>query len=76
MPRRTQRKWTKEEVEFLIKNYDKMDNREIARILGRSVISVQHKASRLGLRKSDKIYYYNIGSGLFKILERKIMQNS
>ena len=50
------KKWTKEELEFLIKNYGTMDNRTLATMLGRSVGSVQHQAVRLGLRK-DKSYW-------------------
>ena len=68
------RRWTKEEIDFLKKNYDKLTVKQIAEILGRSVNSVQHKAIRLGLRKTYN--YYNIGRGLFKILEKKIMESA
>jgi len=53
------KRWTREELEFLIKNYGTMDNRTLAAILGRSVGSVQHQARRLGLRK-DKSYWDRI----------------
>jgi len=50
------KRWTKEELEFLIKNYGTMDNRTLATMLGRSVGSIYYQASRLGLRK-DKSYW-------------------
>ena len=54
------KRWTKEEVEFLIRNYSTMDNRILANLLGRSVDSVMHKANRLGLKKSKRFWddYY------------------
>ena len=53
------KRWTKEELEFLIRNYSSMDNRTLAAVLGRSVASVQHQARRLDLRK-DKSYWDKI----------------
>jgi len=53
------KRWTKEELEFLIKNYGVMDNITLAAMLGRSVGSVQHHSRRLGLRK-DKSYWDRI----------------
>ena len=50
------KRWTREELEFLIKNYSTMDNRTLAAMLGRSVGSIYHQATRLGLRK-DKSYW-------------------
>ena len=50
------KKWTKEEVEFLIRNYSTMDNRTLATLLGRSVSSVEHKAKYLGLRKDKRFW--------------------
>jgi len=45
-----QKRWTKEEEEFVRKNYKYMTAKEIADVLGRSVSSVQHKARRMQLR--------------------------
>jgi len=49
--RRTLRSWSFEELEFLINNYDKLPNEEIAKKLGKSIRAVRSKAYRLGLRK-------------------------
>ena len=53
------KRWTREEVEFLIRNYSTTDNRTLATLLGRSVNSIEHKATHLGLRK-DKSYWDKI----------------
>jgi len=48
-----------------MRNYSTVDNRTLATLLGRSVGSVQHKAIRLGLRKSERFwddYYVNYPS--------------
>jgi len=54
------KRWTREEEEFLIRNYGTMDNRTLATLLGRTVDSVTHKANRLGLKKSKRFWddYY------------------
>lgn len=44
-------RWSDDEVEFLVKNYDSMSAREIAERLGKSVGSVKAMASELGLSK-------------------------
>jgi len=64
------KRWTREEVEFLMRNYNNMDNRTLATLLGRSVGSVQHKAIRLGLRKSERFWddYY------MKQCKRRLME--
>ena len=64
------KRWTKEELEFLMRNYSTMDNRRLAAVLGRSVASVQHQARRLGLRKSERFWddYY------MKQCKRRLME--
>ena len=53
--RRIQRKWTKEEIEFLKKNASKMTLYELGEKLGRSRESVRWKARELGLKvKSEQ----------------------
>jgi hypothetical protein len=44
------RRWTEEEVEILKKHYSEMGPYEIAKLLGRSISAIKHKASRLGLK--------------------------
>jgi organic radical activating enzyme len=46
--------WTDEEIEFLHKNYKEKEYQWIARKLGRSTTSIEHKVSRLGLLKNNK----------------------
>jgi len=45
------KEWTREEIAFLVENFNKMTIKEIAERLGRSVYSVRDKARSLGLRK-------------------------
>lgn len=47
-------KWTQEELDFIVANYDKMTNIEIGKRLGRPNKSVTTKAQELGL-KSKKV---------------------
>lgn len=49
----TPRRWTQEEVEILIENKHN-DYVEIAKLLNRSLSSIEHKISRLGQRKYNK----------------------
>ena len=49
--------WTKEELEFLINNYQTMTANEIANKLGRTKCAVQLKANRIGLKLEDKYHY-------------------
>mgnify|MGYP000229835438 CR=1 FL=1 len=44
------KKWSKREIEVLKKYYGKIPTRDLARILGRSIDAVSHKAGALGLR--------------------------
>jgi hypothetical protein len=56
------RKWTKEEVEFLKSNYGKLTPAEIAKILGRSIGSVDAKRHKLGLKpafRTSELFDYS-----------------
>ena len=48
--------WTKKQVDFLIKNKDKMTTKEISKVLNKSQDSITGKLSNLGLRKKKYIY--------------------
>lgn len=51
------RQWTPEDISWLIELYPSMKNEELEVALGRSVTSIQHKATRLGLKKTaDHLY--------------------
>ena len=52
--------WTKDEVRQLRKVFGNNSNATVAGLLGRSVKAVEHKAARLGLRKT-KTYLRSIG---------------
>jgi len=53
-------KWTKEEVDFLIKNHSKMSNKEISNYLNKSLLSINSKSLKLNLKKnSDYISQIN-----------------
>jgi hypothetical protein len=47
------KRWTKDEIKFIEDNYNSMRSGEIAKILGRSVQAIQHKAHRLRLLKKE-----------------------
>jgi rubrerythrin len=49
-------KWSVEEDRFLVENYGRMPVEEIAKVLGRSVSSVQHRASRLGELMKRRVF--------------------
>jgi hypothetical protein len=51
LPARKRPRWTKEEIMTLKRLYRTRSNREIARLLGRSVSSIVFKGYRLGLSK-------------------------
>mgnify|MGYP000539449701 CR=1 FL=1 len=51
---RSYRKWTEEEVEFLINNYHHMTSEEIGKILNRPPQMVRWKARQLGLKKRPR----------------------
>jgi hypothetical protein len=46
-----EREWNKREENFIKKNYQSKTQKELARILDRSVSSINHKARRLNLKK-------------------------
>lgn len=54
-----QGKFSKEEIYFLINNYDKLDTNELCSRLDRNIDSVRYKASKLDLKKHDDLYYLN-----------------
>ena len=47
-------KWTNEEVQYLVDNYESVGLSECAKYLVKSKASVLHKASRLGLKRRGK----------------------
>lgn len=50
----TTKKWTAEEEEYLIRNYQKLSDKEIGEKLGRSVPAVINRRIKLGLEKNSK----------------------
>jgi len=48
------KKWSKKEIRFLTKNYKVREYKEIAKMMGRSTGSIEHKVLRLGLRKNNR----------------------
>ena len=54
MPR-FQKNWTKEEIEYLEKNYQVKTDKEIAIHLGRTRDAIERKRSKLGLNKNKKL---------------------
>ena len=44
-------KWTNEEVQFLVDNYESLGLNECAQYLVKSKAAVLHKASKLGLKR-------------------------
>lgn len=52
------KKWTEEELQFLRDNYNKMETRRIAGMLGRTIEAITLKANRIGLQKDH--YSYNV----------------
>ena len=49
--------WTADDISRLTELYPSMKNEELEAVLGRSITSIQHKATRLGLRKSEEHLY-------------------
>ena len=49
--------WTSDDVDKLIRLYPSMKNEELEVEFGRSIQSIQRKATRLGLKKSDSHLY-------------------
>ena len=56
--------WSKEEIDYILQNYENMSWQEIAKELNRTPNSVQMKVKRLGLKKypyyCDKDFFHNI----------------
>ena len=56
---RINRRWTDEEIKFMNENYNKLPNKKIAKVLGRSVRAIQNQACLLGVtephRRSKRI---------------------
>lgn len=48
------REWTREEIEYLRKNYQSTSTKQIANVLGRTAHAVQFKANSIGVRKDGK----------------------
>lgn len=55
MKRKTKKRWSNKEIAFLEENYRGLANKEIAKKINRSRISICHKAIRLGLKKDRTI---------------------
>jgi hypothetical protein len=53
-----QKKWSKEETEYLIQNYMNISYIEIAKSLNRTYASIQLKLKRLGLSNRRKQFFY------------------
>lgn len=58
------KEWSKEEIDYILQNYENMSWQEIAKVLNRTPNSVQMKVKRLGLKKypyyCDKDFFHNI----------------
>lgn len=50
-----EKKWSHEEVEKLSRMYPYLSNEDISKIFKRSIESIQHKASRLKLKKDKEV---------------------
>ena len=58
-------KWTDEQISYLVENYDKLTNEEIANNLNKTYSAISQKSFRLGLRKPTK-FFVRPNSGVFK----------
>jgi hypothetical protein len=52
--------WTKEEEKYFIKNYSDLSNKELSKILNKSIYVIKSKSHSLKLKKS-KEYFVNMG---------------
>ena len=59
------KEWTKNEIDFILKNYENMTIKEIAKVLNRSESAVHIKANRLGLKK----YPYYCNKDFFNVID-------
>lgn len=48
--------FSKEELDYIISNFETKEIKEIAKVLGRSVGSIAQKCHRLGLRKKAELW--------------------
>lgn len=48
------KQWKKEELDFLLSNYEKMSFKELSESLGRGIEGVRSKLHRMGIRKGKK----------------------
>lgn len=48
-------KWTKKEMEYLVKHYENTPNSELMKVLNKSRASIAVKASQLGLTKNENV---------------------
>lgn len=54
MDKRKGRRWSKEEVKFIINNYNQMSTLQIANILSRTATSIEAKAGKMNVRKNRR----------------------
>lgn len=48
------KQWRKEELDFLLSNYEKMSFKELSESLGRGIEGIRSKLHRMGIRKGKK----------------------
>lgn len=48
------KQWRKEEVDFLLSNYEKLSFKELSESLGRGIEGIRSKLHRMGIRKGKK----------------------
>lgn len=53
-------KWLEEETKFLLENYRKSSNKELATLMGRTEKTIYRKACKLGLCSTDKDIKYKV----------------
>lgn len=50
------RYWTEEEDKFLVENYELLNNKEIAKRLNRTEVSIKNRARKLGVKKTSHLW--------------------
>lgn len=50
-----EKRWNEKEIKKLIRMYPYLTNKDLSKILNRTVSSIQHKASRLNLKKDNDV---------------------
>jgi len=48
------KQWKKEELDFLLSNYEKLSFKELSEKLGRGIEGIRSKLHRMGIRKGKK----------------------